>query len=153
LTKKYILDEFPSQESYDLIGIHSNIEDFSLAYLINKNLGSSFIRSKKSMKYNQSEFESFIWENKKDGVNCSLISNKSIITSSPKKSSASLFVLSETKKVSLIEELSEVDYFLKIKFGMDIILTIKNLVKLPEIILAYIVKEPKIKSQFNLIYD
>ena len=35
------------EEEYSLIGIHSTLEDFKLAYLLNKNLTQGFIKQKK----------------------------------------------------------------------------------------------------------
>jgi len=95
----------------------------------------------------------FHWKNLKEGVNCSLISNKNFVDSEIKNESNSLFNLSETKKVSLIDSLSNVDYLLKIKEGIDIEQTIKILNKLPQLILSYVVDNKEVKSNFNLILD
>ena len=97
MSKKYfLLDKIVEQ--FDLISIHTSLDDFSLAYVLNKNLGASFKRVKENLNCNNSTFEIFLWENIKDGVNCSLISNKNIIESEIKIESHSLFNLSETKK-------------------------------------------------------
>jgi len=152
MSKKYfLLDKIVEQ--YHLIAIHTSLDDFSLAYVLNKNLGANFKRVKENLNYNNSTFEIFHWENIKDGVNCSLISNKNFIESEIKIESNSLFNLSETKKVSLINSLSDADYLIKIKQGLDLNHIMKVLNKLPQVILTYIVDNEEVKSKFNLIFD
>ena len=65
----------------------------------------------------------------------------------------SLFSLSETKKVSLIESMSKVDYLIKIKQGLDLNFTLMILNELPQIILSYTLDDEEIKSKLNLIFD
>jgi hypothetical protein len=152
MSKKYfLLDEIV--EEYDLIAIHTSLDDFSVAFVLNKNLRANFKRVKESLRYKNSTFEMFHWKNLKEGVNCSLISNKNFVDSGIKNESNSLFNLSETKKVSLINSLSNVDYLLKIKEGIEIEQTIKILNKLPQLILSYVVDNKEVKSNFNLILD
>ena len=152
MSKKYfLLDEIV--EEYDLIAIHTSLDDFSVAFVLNKNLRANFKRVKESLRYKNSTFEMFHWKNLKEGVNCSLISNKNFVDSEIKNESNSLFNLSETKKVSLIDSLSNVDYLLKIKEGIDIEQTIKILNNLPQLILSYVVDNKEVKSNFNLILD
>ena len=149
--KYFLLDEIV--EEYHLIAIHTSLDDFSVAFILNKNLKANFKRVRETLKYNNSTFEIFDWENLKEGIHCSLISNKSFIDFGIKNESNSLFNLSETKKVSLVNSLSNVDYLLKIKKGLDVNHTIKFLNKIPQLILSYIVEDEKVKSNFNLIHD
>ena len=41
---KLVLDDFLEEASYTLIAIHCTIEDFRLAYLLNKHLGINLTR-------------------------------------------------------------------------------------------------------------
>ena len=149
--KYFLLDEIV--EEYHLIAIHSCLDDFSVAFILNKNLGANFKRVKESLTYNNSNFEIFNWKNSKEGIHCILISNKNLIDLGIKNESDSLFNISETKKVSLINSLPNVDYLLKVKQGLDINHTIKILNKIPQLILSYIVENEKVKSNFNSIID
>ena len=152
MKKKYFLvDEI--KEEYSLFALHTALEDFSLAFALNKHLKANFTRIKENLNYNNSSFEIFNWENVKIGIHCSLISNKQIIESKNKTNSNSLFNISEAKKVSLIKSLPDVDYLIKIKQGLDINHTAKVLNKLPQVVLTYIVDDEEIKSKFNLIFD
>ena len=99
MSKKYILkDELESD--FDLIAIHSSIEGFYLAYLLNRTLEGNFIRVANDEVLTSSDFEFFKWEIKKKGIHCTLISNEKTIKL--KKSNSPLFFFEETKKVSLI---------------------------------------------------
>ena len=44
------LDDF-SEEKYSLIGIHSTLEDYKLAYLLNKNLNTRFYKAKEDLEF------------------------------------------------------------------------------------------------------
>tara|TARA_B100001758_G_C18366666_1_gene588880 strand:- start:655 stop:1113 length:459 start_codon:yes stop_codon:yes gene_type:complete len=152
MKKKYFhLDKI--FDKYSLIALHSNLDDFSLAFLLNKSLGANFERANESIKYKNSNFEFFNWEDLKNGINCSLISNKNYMNSEIITKTDSLFSLSETKKVSLIESMSKVDYLIKIKQGLDLNFTLMILNKLPQIILSYTLDDEEIKSKLNLIFD
>ena len=152
MKKKYFhLDKI--FDKYYLIALHSNLDDFSLAFLLNKSLGANFERANESIKYKNSIFEFFNWEDLKNGINCSLISNKNYINSEIITKTDSLFSLSETKKVSLIESMSKVDYLIKIKQGLDLNFTLMILNELPQIILSYTLDDEEIKSKLNLIFD
>ena len=152
MSKKYFLFD-DTIEEYSLIAVHCDLDDFSLAYILNKNLKANFKRIKKSLNFNNSTFEIFHWESEKKGVSCSLVSNRNFINSEIKIEPSSLFNLSETKKVSLINSLPNVDYLIKIRQGLEINNTIKILNKIPQLILSYIIENKEIKSNFNLILD
>ena len=44
------LEDF-CEEEYFLIGIHSTLEDYKLAYLLNKNLSTRFYKAKKNLEF------------------------------------------------------------------------------------------------------
>ena len=152
MAKKYFLRDDITCD-FGLIAIHSVIEGFSLAYILNKTLKGKFKRSFSNEIINSANFEFFKWEIKKENIDCSLISNQKKIKSKIKKSNTSLFFFEETKKVSLIDSLENVDYFIKINSGLEINFVVEKIKSLPEIILSYIINNKKIKSKFNLIID
>ncbi|MBU78729.1 MAG: hypothetical protein CMD29_01225 [Flavobacteriales bacterium] len=150
MSKKYILkDELESD--FDLIAIHSSIEGFYLAYLLNRTLEGNFIKVANDEVLNSSDFEFFKWEIKKKGIHCTLISNEKTIKL--KKSNSLLFFFEETKKVSLINSLKNVNYFIKINSGLEISDVFEKIKSLPQIVLTYIINNKKIKSKLNLILD
>ena len=152
MNKKYFLiDEIV--EEYFLIAVHTSLPDYSMAFILNKNLRANFTRDEKIILYKNATFEIFQWENLIKGINCSLISNKKFIDFRSDIKTNSLFNLSETKKVSLLDSLPNVDYLIKTKHGLDINHTIKTLNKLPQLVLSYIVDNTIVKSNFNLILD
>ena len=150
MRKKYILKDELGFD-FDLIAIHSSIEGFYLAYLLNRTLKGNFVRVTNDEVLTSLDFEFFKWENKKEGINCSLISNKKTIRL--KKSNSPLFFFEETKKVSLINSLKNVNYFIKINSGLEISNVFEKIKSLPQIILTYIIDNKKIKSKINLILD
>ena len=152
MSKKYFLfDEII--EEYSLIAIHCNLDDFSLAYFLNKNLNANFKRLNEGLIFKNLTFEIFNWKSIKDSIDCSLISNQNFIDSEIMYDSNSLFSLSETKKVSLISSLPNVNYIIKIKFGLDVNEIIKILNTIPQLILSYVVENKEIKSNLNLILN
>ena len=44
------LEDF-CEEEYSLIGIHTALEDYKLAYLLNKNLNTHFSKSQKNLEF------------------------------------------------------------------------------------------------------
>ena len=48
------LDDFYEDE-YSLIGIHTALEDFKLAYLLNKNLNTNFCKSKEDLNFEEKQ--------------------------------------------------------------------------------------------------
>ena len=46
---KLILEDVFNEVSYTLIGIHCTIEDYRVAYLLNKYLGINLVRSKEDL--------------------------------------------------------------------------------------------------------
>ena len=152
MAKKYFLKDNITFD-FGLIAIHSAIEGFSLAYILNKTLKGKFKRSSNDEIINSADFEFYRWEIKKENIECSLISNQKKVKSKIKKSNTSLFFSEETKKVSLIDSLENVDYFIKINSGLDINFIVEKIKGLPEIILTYTINNNKIKSKFNLILD
>ena len=62
------LDDF-CEEEYSLIGIHTALEDFKLAYLLNKSLCTSFYKSREDLNFeNQRKKASFSIFNYKQPV-------------------------------------------------------------------------------------
>ncbi len=61
---KLLVDDF-DDDSYKLIAIHCRLEDYRLAYLLNKYLGLKFKRKDHDIdfKYLESSYSIFEWDN------------------------------------------------------------------------------------------
>ncbi|WP_309642215.1 IPExxxVDY family protein [Flavobacterium sp.] len=158
---KLHLDEF-DEVDYDLIAIHSSLEDFRLAYFINQNLPIILNKSKEEVgvivKEGEAFFSKFTFDDAKNDLLWSLIQNKNDILTNQKSTKQNLFLdtnMEILRKVHLISELKKVDYFLKIENNNGTFLIeeiVSQLNKIERISAAYAVIPEKIKSKNNLIF-
>ena len=114
---KLHLDEF-DEIDYDLIAIHSVLEDYRLAYFINQKLPIVLSKSKEeigvTVKEGEAFFLRFIYEDSKNDILWSLISNKNEIVVKKNSIGQNLFLniaVEIATKVYLLPELKKVDYF------------------------------------------
>ena len=156
---KLILDDVFEEVAYTLIAIHCSLEDYRLAFLLNKHLGITLTRKSLDLDYNNEKlrYSIFEWEDNKQLTNWSLISNICKTKSDQKINYPSLFDVKEKiiKTNHLIPEYKRVDYFLKIdneynfskeKYILD------SLLKIPQITTAYRIDASQLKSKDNLIF-
>ncbi|HMI06379.1 MAG TPA: IPExxxVDY family protein [Flavobacterium sp.] len=158
---KLHLDEF-DEVDYDLIAIHSTLEDYRLAYFINQKL--SVILSKSSdeigvtIKEGEAMFPKFVFDDRANDIFWSLIPNKNEIIVRKKSTGQNLFLDTNVEiatKVYLLPELKKVDYFLKIENNsdhLDIEEIIKEIKSINRISTVYTVIPATIKSKNNLIF-
>lgn len=157
---KLILDDAFDDAVYTLIGMHCRLEDYRLAYLLNKHLGITLSRKKSDIDFKggQGSYSIYEWEDHKQLLTWSLVSNICKTEELQQTDVTSLFDNQEkiTKTFQLIPEHKTVNYFLKIdsvlslskeKFILDSIL------KIPQIATAYIVDSSQLKSKDNLIFN
>lgn len=155
---KLQVDDF-YDDSYKLIAIHCRLEDYRLAYLLNKHLGLKLERKEKDLdfKYLESSYSIFEWDNETEYVIWNLISNVCKKEEVSLYSSGTLFNESEKvlKTFHLISEYKKVDYFIKISDEIQNVNERDVLTKLqaiPQIITSYTVNPLKIKSKDHLIF-
>ena len=143
---KLIVDDF-YDDSYKLIAIHCSMEDYRLAYILNKNLDLKLKRKEEDidLKYLESSYSLFEWKNETEYVTWNLISNVCKKEETSLYSSGTLF--EDTNKVlktfHLISEYKTVDYFIKISEEMQNInerVILSKLQNVPQIITSYIVE-------------
>lgn len=158
--KKLMLDDFFEDEEFTLIGIHSNLEDFRLAYLINKHLQIHLYRKPIDFKsYNlAAHYSIFEWEDQEQLTVWNLVSN--ICKIEAQQQIASLDSLfgenSTTKTYHLIPEFKRVNYVLKIESELPlqaqklILNTIKDI---KQVVMAHIIDTDVLKSKENLIFN
>ena len=146
---------------YQLIAIHSPLEDYRLAYYINQNLPINLKKSNCNIhisnKDGETQFTRFIFEDDKD-IAWNLVQNQNDAILSSENNNQGLFANSSNEfspKIYLIPEFKKVDYFLKIEndeVAIDVSKIINSLKKIDRISTVYAVEVEKIKSKNNLIF-
>ena len=113
---KIQINDFIS-EDYELIAIHSSLEDYKLAYAINTILETRLIKNESNIEIAISEgksaFSNYIFDDEESDVQWSLIENKTTIVNSKKKTSQLFDQVDIT--VFLLPEYKKADYLLKIE--------------------------------------
>ena len=149
--KRYILEDIDEGE-FKLISIHSNCEDFKLAYLINLTCNSRFIKLKKKVYENGSkvEFQIFEWIDIARGICCYLFSNRSLSFKDDLEKGGGLFDLPETKELYLVQDLKDADYIIKINSGIDAASLVKELETIKEVSYCYQPHQSKITLDLSV---
>lgn len=157
---KLILDDVFDESVFTLIAIHCTIEDYRLAYLLNKFLGINLVRKKTDLDFNQgkSSYSIYNWEDKKRLITWNLISNICKTNDYIQTNSGLLFETTQsiTKTYNFLPELKNVNYLLKIddEFHINKEKHIINvMLSIPQIATAYIIDQNQIKSKDNLIFN
>ncbi|MEW5676675.1 IPExxxVDY family protein [Flavobacterium enshiense] len=157
---KLQIDDFISVD-YELIAIHSSLEDYRLAYCINQKLGVSFEKSEKDIGIQipegKSHFTRFIFDDEEHELYWNLIPNKTKIITRQTQS-PSLFEQTEldiATNIYLLPEMKKVDYLIKIEqvddfFDADKL--VDELLSIKQITTAYKIELNKLKSKNNLIF-
>ena len=157
---KLHLEEF-DEIDYQLIAIHSSLEDYRLAYYINQNLPINLKKEncniQISNKEGETQFTRFVFEDSKDIV-WNLVQNKNDDFVPSQNSNQGLFAETNNKfstKIYLIPEFKNVDFFLKIENGevnIDVSKITNCIKKIDRVSTVYAVEVEKIKSKNNLIF-
>ncbi|MDT0676398.1 IPExxxVDY family protein [Autumnicola musiva] len=158
---KMLLDEV-EEDSFKLVAIYSSVEEFRMAYLLNKHLNLQLKRARRDVDFNykavQAMYALFTSKDPKTHCTYHLVCNK--YKGKPKKvlSSGSLFDEEEVRplEMQLIPEYKKVDYFLKI--GEDVqdqnFTKLVNIVyNIPQVLAAYSIDVENLKSKENLIFE
>jgi hypothetical protein len=151
---KLLIDDFFSDD-FELIAIHTVIEDSRLAYFLNKNLPVLLVNNIEeisiSTKNGEGKFSWFQYEDQNLEVIWNLVSNKAEVSNNE---NFGLF-LNDAITVYLLPELSRADYLLKIENTNNSLNTDEILNKLrtiDQISTCYLVNKNEIKSINNLIF-
>ena len=149
------LEDF-CEEEYTLIGIHTALEDYKLAYLLNKNLNTHFSKSQKNLEFdndkNNASFSIYNFSSKKYDFDWFLIANS--FKRENKAESNELLLTTETKTY-LIPEKKKVDFFIKIsgEVGSEFVASTVNKIKnIEQIITSYSIDKNTLKSKDFLIF-
>lgn len=157
---KLILDDVFDEVLYTLIAVHCSLEDYRLAYLLNKYLGINLTRKSSDLDYNndKSMYSIFEWKDGKQLTTWSLVSNISKTESYQEVNYESLFNNQEkiTKTTNLIPEHKRVNFFLKIDNQLNFSrekYILNSILKIPQIATAYSIDTNQLKSKDNLIFS
>ena len=153
---KLSIDEF-DEVNYDLVAIHTTLEDYHLAFFINRQLPITLSRNPEGIAatYRQHEtvFSRYTFENPEHDIAWTLLQNKTQVMTK-RKNSADLFGYSEVAASAyLIPEFRKVDYFLKIEDDtVHMPQVLAQLQRLDRVTTVYRLDATSIKSRNNLIF-
>ncbi|RCS26025.1 IPExxxVDY family protein [Polaribacter sp. WD7] len=148
------MDDF-CEEEYSLIGIHSTLEDYKLAYFLNRNLNAKLSKTAKDLEFirrqKKATFSLYSYDCN-NGYCWSLIANS--YRRENQTVSNELLLTTETKTY-LIPEKKKVDFFLKICGCLEyefVLETIQKIKKIDNVITAYSIDKNTLKSKDFLIF-
>ena len=162
LAHKLVLDAVVDQP-FTLIAIHCSLEEYKLAFLLNKHLDLRLSRARNDIdlhiKSVRALFSLYKFEDRQKYCDYFLVSNK--FKGQSRKTAAdfgSLFGNEEmaSETTHLLPEYSKVDFFLKLEEESGLVsevLILEKIKEIPQIATAYSIDTEKIKSKENLIFD
>ncbi len=144
------------EEKYSLIGIHTALKDYQLAYLLNTYLSTKFKKALYSLDFenekNNASFTVFSHTKTNDGFDWFLISNS--FKDNYTAQSAQMLLNTEIKTY-LIPEKKKIDFFIKIigEIDSDFLLKILDKInKINQVITSYSLDYTLLKSKEYLIF-
>lgn len=153
--KRHLLTIEEDAKTLYVTAIHSEAEDYQLAFNLNKRFNTFFKRSKQDICNSQKIFFSrFIWENHAYDTQFTLLSNKKQIeTTVPSINNNALFDLPLRNQVYLFPEFKQVDFFIVSNDQTAKEALLKSLKLLPIVSTAYPVSVAQFKNRSHLIFD
>jgi hypothetical protein len=150
---KLALDDFDADD-YSLIAIHSGLEDYRLAYFINRQLNIRLERCPKDIAYTVQQgkalFSRYVYEDETNNDQWNLIQNKDTALST--QTDTTLFGNSGVSvSIYLLPEVKNADYLLKTE-NIRTDKTVQLLSGLQYISAAYTVDPRRLRSKNNLIF-
>ncbi|RZJ35114.1 MAG: IPExxxVDY family protein [Flavobacterium sp.] len=155
-TFKLSIDEF-DEVNYELIAIHTSLEDYHLAYFINQNFPVLLSRNPNEVQVQTREgetaFSRYTFEHHENGICWDLLQNKSETVAS---AAGDLF-FGASQQISaiayLLPEFKKVDYFLKISISdSNPGQVLEKLAGINNITTVYPIDIDRVKSKNNLIF-
>lgn len=158
VTHKLYLGDF-DQVDYDLIAIHTTLEDYRLAFKINQHLGILLSKNENEIPIEVNKqlasFSRFTFDDEEAMMTWDLIQNKQEIELPILVKNNSLFKETSTiTQINLVTDLKKADFVLKIEHDeqIDTKDIISKLKKIDFITTVYEVDPNEIKSKNNLIF-
>lgn len=162
LAHKLVLDAVVDQP-FELMAIHSSVEEHKLAFLLNKHLNLQLSKTRNDIDLyidnTQTLFSLFKFKDQKQYCNYYLVNNKAK-GNNPKitENVNSLFGIGEFSEnsIHLLPELKKVDFFLKIEGDPAFIKgksLLQKIIQIPQVATAYCIDQNQLKYKENLIFD
>jgi len=159
--RKLNLDDFFQDEEFSLIGIHCTIEDYRLAFLLNKTLSLNLSRKTKDLDNVGlgSNHPIFEWENHVQFTTWHFVTNSCKVENSRLQPVAnSLFneLTTTTQTHYLVPEFKQANYLLKVESEVCLTQekhTLNKILQIPQIVTAYTIASNQLKSKKNLIFN
>ncbi len=155
---KLLVDDF-YDASFSLLAIHCRLEDYRLAYLLNKYLNLNLSRQPQDLdyKYFAASYSIYEWNDEEHFTTWHMVSNVCKKEEDSLQSSGSLFSINEKvlKTYHLLPELKNVDYLIKISNDdryFDEKDMLEKIQTIPQIITTYTIDVDQLKSKENLIF-
>ena len=154
---KLNLNQFP--ENYHLIAIHSNLDEFRLAFFLNKKLNIRLKRKNKDIYFAEqdSNFSSYEFLDNTKYLKWIFFSNKSLVPKKTSDDNLSLFGEGNTdlNEMNLLNHQKSVDFFLVIENIVNETYINKLLKKISDIsgVITTFVSENKLENKENLIFS
>ena len=155
---KLLVDDF-EDSCYSLLAIHCEMEDYRLAYFLNRSLETRLARTSENLDFITSlaSFSVFEWSNMQLQTDWHLIKNSCLV----EEVAVSQGLFSETNDKSwamhsLLPEHQSVDYFLKINNGSRFInekQILNKIQKITNVSTAYSLDISQLKSKEHLIFN
>ena len=158
---KVYIEDF-EEVDYHIIAIHTSLEDYRLAYFLNRDLeiclSKSTVDIQFQVKKGKTSFARFTFEDEKKVINWDLIQNKNEVVGVENNAIQDLF--SNTKNTFsssayLLSEFKKVDFFLKIENAaneINVSEIVSKINAIDSINMVYNVDKETIKSKNNLIF-
>lgn len=144
------------EDNYTLIGIHTALEDFKLAYLLNNNLNTRFSRASFSLDFEtqrtKASFSIYDYTNEKYDYEWYLIANS---YKEEQRNELDTIALTTETKTYLIPEKKGVDYFIKIVGDQNQQLiknTVDKIKTIGQVVTSYTIDTNTLKSKEFLIF-
>ena len=153
---KLNLNQFP--QNFHLIAIHSDLDEFRLAYFLNEKLNISLIRRNKDihLSENNAYYPSYEFLEETKYLKWIFFSNKSLVSELPNVDDNGLFSSRSSVKneISLLSNKKQVDYFLIVENIANKSYLEKVLKKISEIrgVITSFVSDNKLENKENLIF-
>ena len=154
---KLNLNQFP--ENYHLIAIHSDLDEFRLAFFLNKKLNIGLKRKNNDIYFSEqnANYSSYEFLDDTKYLKWIFFPNKSLVSEKSTDQDLSLFGKGSTalNEINLLSQQKSVDYFLIIENIANETYIDKVLKKISEIsgVITSFLSENKLENKENLIFS
>lgn len=154
---KLNLNQFP--ENYHLIAIHSDLDEFRLAFFLNKKLNIGLKRKNNDIYFSEQDanYSSYEFLDDTKYLKWIFFSNKSLVSEKSPDQDLSLFSKGSTalNEMNLLSQQKSVDYFLIIENIANKTYIDKVLKKISEIsgVITSFLSDNKLENKENLIFS